>query len=103
MSGLEQLDRLSVPRRSRRPPEGKWNGSYRHGTRTKEKSRSAHKTALTNVRFWNEAVIGEGASMHVGPQRPDFAVIHNGAHSCGKVWPYGRTGGQGETAGHCKP
>jgi hypothetical protein len=32
MSGLERLDRLSLPRRTRRRA---WNGNYRHGARTK--------------------------------------------------------------------
>jgi len=32
MSGFERLDRLSLPRRTRRRA---WNGNYRHGARTK--------------------------------------------------------------------
>src|SRR5690242_10268015 len=38
MSGFERLDRLSLPRRTRRAPEGKGNGNYRHGCRPKESS-----------------------------------------------------------------
>jgi hypothetical protein len=33
MSGFERLDRLSLPRRTRR--RRAWNGNYRHGARTK--------------------------------------------------------------------
>ena len=36
MSGFERLDRLSLPRPRGGAPEGKRNGNYRHGCRTKE-------------------------------------------------------------------
>jgi hypothetical protein len=36
MSGFERLDRLSFPRPRGGAPEGKRNGNYRHGCRTKE-------------------------------------------------------------------
>jgi len=35
MSGFERLDRLSFPRPRGGAPEGKRNGNYRHGARTK--------------------------------------------------------------------
>jgi hypothetical protein len=36
LSGFERLDRLSLPRHTRRRREGERNGNYRHGCRTKE-------------------------------------------------------------------
>jgi hypothetical protein len=45
MSGFERLDRLSLPRRTGGAPEGKRNGNYPHGGRTKE-----------TIELWNKSV-----------------------------------------------
>ena len=53
MSGFERLDRLSLPRRTRRRAGRQRNGTARRQDKGNDRGLEAYKiTAPTNVRFW---------------------------------------------------